>query len=214
MTSRDVANQLVWIALQHDCSTIVFESLGALESSDASGNTAWSNSSWARGDLLHNVDYRAELLALNVDTVNPWGTGRYCPRCSERERTARAPNDHEACRHGGHFHCHHCGYECDRDVVRALNVGRKWHDECKMERPNPAAYMAGESRQLSNARSVPFACHSDTDAGPKPRQCLAFSPPLSKRTRRGVVRTTVLGGVPHRRTRARVRRAARTTRLD
>lgn len=104
--------------------------------------TAWSISSWARGGLLHRVEYKAELVGIDVTTVNPWGTSRYCPRCGERGETVTAPNDHTACRSGGYFYCPTCGYECDRDVVGAVNVGRKFLGTCRMETANPCAYTA------------------------------------------------------------------------
>jgi IS605 OrfB family transposase len=141
---HDVANRLVWIAAEHGCETIVFESLGQIQSPDASGSVAWSISSWARGELLDHVEYKARLLGIDFTTVNPWGTSRFCPRCGERGQTVNAPNDHEECRHGGHFHCPTCGYECDRDVVGAVNVGRKHLSESKMEEANSAAYTATE----------------------------------------------------------------------
>jgi putative transposase len=139
---HDVANQLVWLAAEHGCETIVFESLGQMNSGDTSGSVAWSISSWARGALLDRVEYKAGLLGMDFETVNPWGTSRHCPRCSEKGRTVKAPDDHIEQRHGGHFHCQSCGYECDRDVVGAINVGRKHLDECKMEGANPAEYIS------------------------------------------------------------------------
>lgn len=159
---HDVANQLVWTALVHDCSEIVFESLGGLGGRDHEGRTAWSISSWARGKLLNLVDYKAELVGLGVETVNPWGTSRYCPRCSERGDTVKAPDDHTEMRSGGHFHCPECGYEADRDVVGAINVGRKHLDNLRMERANPAAYMeAGDHASFPSHigcdRSAAFA---------------------------------------------------------
>lgn len=138
---HDVANELVWLAIEHGCSKIVFESLAGLEGTSG-GVTAWSISSWARGDLLEKVEYRAKLLGVSVETVNPWGTSRYCPRCGSRGETVRAPNDHEELRHGGHFHCPDCGYEADRDYVGAVNVGRKYLGEGMMEEANPVAYTA------------------------------------------------------------------------
>lgn len=51
-----------------------------------------------------------------------------------------APDDHTECRHGGHFHCPGCDYECDRDVVGAINVGRKSLSDSKMEKAKPVAY--------------------------------------------------------------------------
>lgn len=152
---HDVANQLVWLALEYGCDTIVFESLGQIDSSDASGAVAWSISSWARGDLLDVVAYKAELVGIDFETVNPWGTSRYCPRCGEKGRTVKAPDDHTEQRHGGHFHCPECGYECDRDVVGAVNVGRKHLDGSKMEEANPAAYTeAGNHASFPSPRGA------------------------------------------------------------
>ena len=139
---HDVANRLVWIAVEHGCETIVFESLGQIDSPETSGAIAWSISSWARGELLDHVEYKAGMLGIDFTTVNPWGTSRFCPRCGERGRTVNAPNDHEECRHGSHFHCPECGYECDRDVVGAVNVGRKYLSDSKMEKANPAEYIS------------------------------------------------------------------------
>ncbi|WP_255568228.1 IS200/IS605 family accessory protein TnpB-related protein [Salinarchaeum sp. IM2453] len=76
---HDIANQLVWIAAEHGCETIVFESLGQMESPAASGSVAWSISSWARGELLAYVEYKAGLLGIEFTTVKPWGTSRFCP---------------------------------------------------------------------------------------------------------------------------------------
>ena len=137
-----VANQLVWLAAENGCETVVFESLGQLDSGDTTGSVAWSISSWARGELLDHVEYKAGLLGIEFTTVNPWGTSRHCPRCGKRGETVNAPNDHTECQHGGHFYCPACGYECDRDVVGAVNVGRKHLSQSKMEGANPAEYIS------------------------------------------------------------------------
>jgi len=151
---HDVANELAWLAIEYCCETIVFESLGQLDAGDAGGAVAWSISSWARGELLDHVAYKAGLVGIDFETVNPWGTSRHCPRCGEKGRTVKAPNDHTEQRHGGHFHCPECGYECDRDVVGAANVGRKHLDGSKMEEANPVAYMeAGKHARFPSPRS-------------------------------------------------------------
>jgi putative transposase len=137
---HDVTNHLVWLAAEYGCETIVFESLGQIDSPDTSGAVAWSLSSWARGDLLEFVEYKGEMVGIGFETVNPWGTSRHCPRCGEKGRTVKAPDDHTEQRHGGHFHCPGCGYECDRDVVGAINVGRKHLSNTQMEEANPVAY--------------------------------------------------------------------------
>jgi putative transposase len=162
---HDVANQLVWLAAENGCETIVFESLGQIDSPNTDGAIAWSISSWARGELLDHVEYKAGLLGIDFRTVNPWGTSRYCPRCGERGRTVNAPNDHEQNRHGGHFHCPECGYECDRDVVGAVNVGRKYLSESTMEEANSAAYMAAEDH--ASFPSPRSGARSDGGAAPQ-----------------------------------------------
>lgn len=66
-----MANQLVWLALQYGCETIVFESLGQIELPDVDGTLAHSISTWARGDLLDLAEYKAELVGVIVESVNP-----------------------------------------------------------------------------------------------------------------------------------------------
>ncbi|ESS11736.1 MAG: transposase [uncultured archaeon A07HR60] len=80
------------------------------------------------------------MVEIETDTVNPWGTSRHCPRCGDRGRTVKPPDDHTGCRHGGHFHCPNCESECDRDVVGALNVRRKHLSHSTMEEATPVAY--------------------------------------------------------------------------
>lgn len=195
---HDVANQLVWLAAEHGCETIVFESLGQIDSPDAGGSVAWSISSWARGDLFDHVAYKAELVGIDFQTVNPWGTSRHCPRCGEKGRTVKAPDDHTECRHGGHFHCPSCGYECDRDVVGAVNVGRKHLSRSKMETANPAAYTeAGNHASFPSPRSARSAgVQSATDqqdtASGRQTQLSQFRAPSLTVKRSG----TDTGGLP------------------
>jgi IS605 OrfB family transposase len=152
---HDIATELVWIAADSGCETIVFESLGQIDATDSDGAVAWSISSWARGELLDLVEYKAKLLGIEFETVNPWGTSRHCPRCGERGKTVKAPDDHTEQRHGGHFHCPTCGYECDRDVVGAVNVGRKHLSDTQMEKANPAAYTeAGNHASFPSPRGA------------------------------------------------------------
>jgi putative transposase len=196
---HDLANQLVWIAAKYGCETIVFESLGQLDTGKTSGVTAWSISSWARGDLLTQVKYKADLLGIGVETVNPWGTSQYCPRCGDRGHTVKAPDDHTETRAGGHFHCPGCGYECDRDVVGALNVGRKYLSACRMERANPVAYMdAGNYASFPShdwcvrSAGVQSTTEQQDSASGRQTQLSQFRPP-SLTTIRGGAGT---GGLP------------------
>ena len=94
------------------------------------------------------------MLGSDASTENPWGTSRHCPRCGEKGQTVKAPNDYSKQRHGGHFHCPDCGYKCDRDVVGAVNVGRKHLSESRMEAANPVEY-------ISAGNHASFPSHSD-----------------------------------------------------
>jgi transposase len=91
------------------------------------------------------------MVGIGFKTVNPWGTSRHCPRCGENGRTVKAPHNHTEQRHGGHFHCPECGYECDRDVVGPINVGRKHLSNTQMETANRVAYCEGVGFRLATA---------------------------------------------------------------
>ncbi|MFB6284292.1 MAG: zinc ribbon domain-containing protein, partial [Halobacteria archaeon] len=112
------------------------------------GVTSWSVSSWARGELLKYTEYKAGLMDINVEKVNPWGTSRYCPRCGCKSTTVKASNNLKKCRDGGYLKCDNdeCKVDgekfsgCDRDVAGAINVGRKYLSSSRMETAKPCDY--------------------------------------------------------------------------
>lgn len=141
-----IANTLVWLATQHNCETIVFESLEDLESGKGigGGDTSWQISTWARGSLSQKVTYKADVVDIDVETVNPWRTSRYCPRCGVHGCTVKSPSDPVEMRSGGHFQCDCCGFEGDRDYVASLNVARVFldTDEWRISEVKSVTYMA------------------------------------------------------------------------
>jgi hypothetical protein len=116
------------------------------------------------------------LVGLDCETVNPWGTSRHCPRCGQRGRTVNAPDDPTEQRHGGHFHCPACGYECDRDVVGAVNVGRKHHSESTMEEANPAAYTEAGTHASFPSHSSECARSAGVERNPRFRDARKSQP--------------------------------------
>lgn len=96
--------------------------------------------------------------------MNPWETSRFYPRRGERGETVNAPDDHTECRHGGHFHCPDCGYECDRDVVGAINVGPKYLSDSTMEAAEPVAYMETGNAVHASFPSPTFDGRTETGA--------------------------------------------------
>ena len=61
---HDASNHLVILALVNKCSKIVLEDLSDLEAPGGLAETSRRISSWARGDLLEKIKYKAELVGL------------------------------------------------------------------------------------------------------------------------------------------------------
>jgi len=121
---HDTANYLINKALAHECEKIVLEDLSDLEAPSGLAETSERISSWARGDLLDKLKYKASLVGLDVETVNPWGTSQFCPNCSCHGKRVNASNDLTENEYGGWFYCEQCGFSADRDYIGALNIGR------------------------------------------------------------------------------------------
>ncbi len=82
--------------------------------------------SWARRDIIEDIEYRAENASLAVERVYPKGTSRSCPRCRSTGHTCKSPDDRGELWWGSHFRCDNaqCDFEGDRDYIGALNVAR------------------------------------------------------------------------------------------
>ena len=124
--AHDVANQVLALALRYDVDAIVHEDLRSLSPPRGEGTLSWELSSWARRDIIENIEYRAECAGLAVEPVYPQGTSRSCPRCGATGHTCKSPDHYEEVWWGGHFRCDNarCGFEGDRDYIGALNVAR------------------------------------------------------------------------------------------
>ena len=123
---HDASNYLVIRALVNKCSKIILEDLSGLEAPNGLAEMSRQVSSWARGDLLEKIKYKAELVGLEVELVNPYGTSQHCPRCGEHGERVKASNDLTEDEAGGWFYCDQCGFSGDRDYVGSLNVGRMY----------------------------------------------------------------------------------------
>jgi len=153
---HDTANYLVNKALVNNCEKIVLEDLSDLEAPAGLAETSEQISSWARGDLLDKVKYKASLVGLEVETVNPWGTSQFCPHCGCHGKRVNASNDLTENETGGWFYCEECGFSADRDYIGALNIGRVFLSptdritECK-----PVEYISsGNSHAWFNSEAV------------------------------------------------------------
>ena len=160
---HDIANYLISKALASKCDTIVLENLSDLQAPGGMARTSRHISHWSRGDLLEKIKYKASLVGLNVETVNPWKTSQYCSKCGEHGHTIKASNNHEEISHGSWFYCSHCGFNADRDYNACLNVGRihlSQEDrigQCKPVGYSPVGDYAGFSSEASQGLGVRFA---------------------------------------------------------
>jgi len=129
--THDVANQVIALALLYDVDAIVHEDLRSLSPPSDEGALSWELSSWARRDIIGNIEYRADCTGIAVERVYPEGTSRSCPRCGSTGHTCKSPDHHEELRWGGHFRCDNarCSFEGDRDYIGALNVARVFFSE-------------------------------------------------------------------------------------
>jgi IS605 OrfB family transposase len=124
--THDVANQVLALALAYDVDAIVHEDLRSLSPPSDEGTLSWELSSWARREIIENIEYRADCAGVAVERVYPQGTSRSCPRCGSTGHTCKSPDHEQEHWWGGHFRCDNarCGFEGDRDYIGALNVAR------------------------------------------------------------------------------------------
>ena len=154
--THDVANQVLALALLYDVDGIVHEDLRSLSPPRGEGALSWELSSWARRDIIENIEYRAEYVGLDVERVYPEGTSRSCPRCGATGHTCKSPDHHEEVWWGGHFRCDNarCGFEGDRDYVGALNVARVFFSETDTLEHGFTSSYTGDSEIVLAGRSA------------------------------------------------------------
>ena len=144
--THDVANQVLALALAYDVDAIVHEDLRSLSPPRNESTLSWELSSWARRDIIENIEYRADCAGPAVERVFPQGTSRSCPRCGSTGHTCKSPDHHHEHCWGGHFRCDNarCGFEGDRDYIGALNVARVFFsDTDKLDHGFTSSYTGG-----------------------------------------------------------------------
>jgi len=154
--THDVANQVLALALAYDVDAIVHEDLRSLSPPSDEGALSWELSSWARQDIIENIEYRAESVGVAVERVYPEGTSRSCPRCGSTGHTCKSPDHHGELWWGGHFRCDNtrCDFEGDRDYIGALNVARVFFSETdELDHGFTPSYM-GDSEIVLARRSA------------------------------------------------------------
>ena len=106
-----VSKKLVEVASQ-ERSAIVLEDLRGMNPGRRSKRTNRRLSSWPRGELHRQIEYKAALAGVPVIKVNPAWTSKTCPVCGARRRE----------RVGQDFVCEMCDWEMDRQHNAACNI--------------------------------------------------------------------------------------------
>lgn len=73
--------------------------------------------SWAFYQLRHFITYKAKMVGVLIELVNPRYTSQTCPRCdyiSKKNRISQSK-----------FTCQQCGFASNADLVGATNISRK-----------------------------------------------------------------------------------------
>jgi len=120
------------------------------------GTLSWELSSWARRDIIENIEYRADCAGLAVERVYPQETSRSCPRCGSTGHTCKSPDHQQEHWWGGHFRCDNarCGFEGDRDYIGALNVARVFFSETDERDHGFTFSYTGDSETVLAGRST------------------------------------------------------------
>jgi len=106
-----------------------------------SRRTNRKRSYWLRGKVLERVRHLALMHGILVVERNPAWTSQACPRCN-RLGERFSPNGRG---YPSRFHCGHCGWTGDANVVAALNLKKKWDRTFRY--PTPEERKAAEQRR-------------------------------------------------------------------
>ncbi|MEF8843187.1 MAG: transposase, partial [Haloarculaceae archaeon] len=109
-----LANELVREAIEHDCSTIVFEDLTDIRS--RLPEASWHHL-WAFRRLTDYVAYKAPGYGVDVEFTHPENTSTRCSKCGTIDSDARTAD---------RFHCAECGYRNHADYNAAKNIGYQY----------------------------------------------------------------------------------------
>src|SRR6266571_4892867 len=106
-----LSKELVGAALSRQAA-IVLEDLTLHGAGGRSRRMNRRLSSWPRGEVHRQIEYKAALAGVPIIKVNPAWTSKTCPVCGARRRD----------RVGKVFVCLHCDWEMDRQINAGMNI--------------------------------------------------------------------------------------------
>ena len=108
------SNQILDEARSHGCTHVAFENLTDIRDRMAGVKRFHA---WAFRRLYEYVEYKAEMLDIEVEQVSPAYTSQRCSKCGFTHETNRR-SKHQ-------FVCQKCDYELNADYNASKNIGRK-----------------------------------------------------------------------------------------
>lgn len=109
---HQISRAIVDFAIKNDVSVIRLEKLKNIRQTARTSRKNNQNlHSWSFYRLANFIEYKANLIGIAVEYVDPAYTSQKCPSCSERNKAA----DRQ-------YHCKNCGFSTHRDRVGAMNI--------------------------------------------------------------------------------------------
>ncbi len=106
--SRDIIN----FAINNNVSLIRLEHLkGISKTTRTSRKNRKDLHNWSFYRLMDFIKYKAAMVGISVEMVNPVYTSQICPSCKEKNKA-----------NGRSYECSHCGFKTHRDRVGAINI--------------------------------------------------------------------------------------------
>ncbi|MBM7634215.1 RNA-guided endonuclease InsQ/TnpB family protein [Geomicrobium sediminis] len=107
-----ISRQIVDFAVRMDVGVIHVEKLANIrKTTRTSRKNNRSLHAWSFYRLIQCIEYKAALVGIKVQHVDPKYTSQSCPACGERNKTITRS-----------FYCKQCQYKDHRDVVGAKNI--------------------------------------------------------------------------------------------
>ncbi len=129
-----VSNRILDEARDYECTHIAFENLTDIRTRMAGVKRLHA---WAFRRLFEYVEYKTEMVGIEVEQVNPAYTSQRCSSCGFTHETNRR-SKHQ-------FVCQTCGYELNADYNASKNIARKLLKRL-------------HSRQTSSSGGAPCQC--------------------------------------------------------
>jgi len=118
--NHKISRQLINFAVQKKVGTIIMENLENIRNTARSLNRADRNiHSWTFYQLQQFIQYKAELVGIKVEYINPKYTSQSCSKCNKIKKSNRKANLY-SCECGNHIHS---------DLNASRNISNKYLEQ-------------------------------------------------------------------------------------